>query len=95
MMEDIPRKLRSFLTRSHLWDDSGMIRLTPRWGPLKEIAKRAENGTGVYALGYPVSIRYPDGFSHIVYIGSSEVLRDRLSRHSAEPHNSVLVLCHS
>ena len=81
MMEDIPPKFRSLLTKSPLWDGSGMIRLTPRWAPLKEVAKRVEDETGIYFLGYPVSIGYPEGKRE----GSELFFSPSVSTNSSDP----------
>ncbi len=62
----------------------------PKWVSLGSIAKDAPLESGVYALGLPAFLHYPNGKSRIVYIGSSGKIRNRLKRHNAQPHNDVI-----
>jgi hypothetical protein len=91
-VEDTHAALRKLLAGCPLWDESQTIRLAADWKPLREAAKEAPTGTGLYALGLPIPLKYPAGCSSIVCIGSSEVLANRLASHANESHNDVIRL---
>ena len=48
-----------------------------------ELASHLENRQGVYEISLYSPIRYPNGYSHIVYVGESSQLRKRFQSYLA------------
>jgi hypothetical protein len=91
-MNEVPPKLQELLALCPLWNGSGTIQLTANWKSLRDITKQAPTETGIYALGLPFSLCYPAGCSSIIYIGSSEVLCNRLTQYLTTSHNEIIEL---
>ena len=88
----IPETLRSMLAMSRAWDDPGVLRLTPRWTTLQDLTNQVGRLCGVYVLGLPCGVSYDGGASRIIYIGSTEPLHERLTKHLARPHRDCITI---
>jgi len=88
----VPQTLLSLLAKSPSWDGSGVIRLTPRWATLEDVANQVGDQTAIYALGVQCGIAYDGGVSRVIYIGSAEKLHERITQHLATPHNRIIEL---
>jgi hypothetical protein len=90
--DDLPATVRSTLSECDSWTESGLLEFNPKWKPISDAKRLAPATSGIYALGLPCGLSYPNADSRIVYIGSSIHLRRRLAAHCTRPQNEVIKL---
>lgn len=89
-VEDLTPQARARLEGASAWHSPGRLTLAPNWVPLHSGRKSAPALAGLYALGFPRGLRYDNGQTRIVYIGSTKDISKRLAIHSRTPHNDVI-----
>ncbi len=84
---DPPSHIHTQLKRSPAWSEAGILSFEPEWIPLDKRRGLSPDVPGIYAIGFAPGVKYANGNSKVIYVGSSNRIRRRLATHARRSHS--------